>query len=184
MTTMKQFREVTQIMDRLFPEPVYQDVDEPFALIEQSQGTGCAVLAGGFLRDLILYNPYNDVDVMSNMDPVGVVMTPLHEDDPRYVHNDIDAVGYALVDGYPFNFIKLRQPTNVEDTLNRIDFGLCRVAWSRKAGLVISNEFLLDAANKTITNYRTGWGETGVNAHYKRLYGRYPYPLVHAGEKA
>lgn len=194
MTTMREFMEVKQIIDRLFPVIDYGDDDMGHDILKQDArmsmneifapiGSGDAVLAGGFLRDFILDKPFNDVDVMSNMDPKGVVMKPLHEDDPRYVHNDIDAVGYSKIGRFNFNFIKLRLPTCVGDTIERIDFGLCRIAWARGTGLVISDDFFHDVDHGIITNYRTGWGETGVSKHYSRIKDRYPWPLVQAGEK-
>lgn len=175
------FRVVRDIMAHLYPAQEFRDANAPNK--EPSWdihpvGEGQAVLAGGFLRDMLLGKLFKDVDVMSNVDPKGIVMEELHEPDPRYVHNDIDAVSNALVGGYTFNFIKTRRGTDTQDTIERIDFGICKVAWSKEDGLVISNEFLKDAQERTITNYRTGWGEAGVNAHYERLRGRFNWPLI------
>jgi len=177
MFDTRDFAAIRLQMHRMFPEQEPPDLGY-MVVSEIGDGEGQAVLAGGFLRDMLLGRRFKDVDIMSNRDPVGVVMTPLHEPDERYVHNDIDAVGYVDIAGMTYNFIKMRFPTTTTDTINRIDFGICKVAWSKEDGLVISNHFLLDAERRIITNYRTGWGETGVNAHYDRLRSRFNWPLI------
>lgn len=154
-----------------------------------------AWLMGGAVRDALLRKPIKDRDyyvgysgrrvddIRDFLDHGGVVyeITHMSSTDTAYIHNylwsriEVDSIGIDILMFDP-------EKTHRE-ILDAFDVGLCMVALTDKMDLLRTSKFNKDVHNKTITVYRNGWGETGVEAHVARMLLKYPdYTVVREDE--
>lgn len=134
-----------------------------------------ATVAGGFLRDEVLGVPYRDIDIAVPYDChdlVGLGFTYLSAemDDKDYQHDKIKAVWSRG----EWNVIEYADNTDTTAMNTYIDIGLCKISWNFHEGLVMHPGFIKDMMDQTLTVYRTGWGEEGVEKHLARLKEKFP----------
>lgn len=138
-----------------------------------------AVIYGGFLRDLLVGTKPNDIDiaVQSNWDIRRFLLTELgakactHPDMESYKHSLLSGVT-TLNDSRQINSFSMQ--VTAQTMVDYCDIGICRIAWSKRTGLVVSEEFLRDVTNKTLTVYRADWGQEGVKLHLAKLRNKFP----------
>jgi hypothetical protein len=161
-----------------------------------------AIIAGGFVRDLISGLPHRDVDLYfdgGNIQIFGTRLTgePVYDavvdhDDDAYKHQSIVyqcerqvlhpiAKEHPLLfgQGQPLNMIGLHPGRGIldgADIASRFNFGICQ-AWIDKDRIGTTAEFNNDFRNKRITLLRTGWGMEASERQYRKLYQKYPWPM-------
>lgn len=153
-----------------------------------------AVLMGGAVRDTLLGKPVKDYDVYINFEYFSELEAYLEElgleyeehlyikgdaaYDHQYLWNVLDIKGDAL----DWQIMLYDPQKSFRDILDSFDIGLCMVALNGDM-LIQTEKFLKDKDSKTLTVYRNGWGETGVEAHINRLLEKYPdYTVVRKDE--
>jgi hypothetical protein len=161
------------------------------------------VIAGGFVRDMILDRPYRDIDLYVQGHSFGSVFTEITGERPNwrdakadessaeYLHQAIshqqEVTPLAvlldrykeLLTGHPVNIIGLRggEEARGEDVVSRFNFGICQ-AWISMGGSGTTDEFRKDAARKHITLLRTDWGREASMRQYEKLSKKYEWPLI------
>jgi len=147
-----------------------------------------AVIAGGALRDLILQRDIRDIDIfvqsrgkmtepMINM-ALGTFVQPMN---PEWVKDyeehlpELFAV-YEL-GGYdeesrPFQIIALNMEVTPKSVIDRIDFGICRVAHDGEV-FIITREFTKDAEQQTFTLVHTNNRQSSQKRFYRLTEEKY-----------
>ncbi len=151
------------------------------------------VVAGGFLRDVWLNKPVSDIDVFvekyyvrgarKKMASIGYESIGLELDAAKYSHDYIsDIFTYNHPDiPHPINLIVKAAGVFDKAVINLFDFGICKIAFA-EGMLSVSPMFLKDINCKTLTLYRSDWGQEGVQAHYNKLKQKYPdFKFVNEG---
>lgn len=142
------------------------------------------VIAGGYLRDMVLGKKPKDFDVY-----YGGPLLPGIEDlqtlesktlttgDDQYEHNYICTIKKVSGHRLPIEIIQLTLPVvhvTGKGIADKFSLGLSKIAFDPKTGLYVAPEFLEDANNRTLTIRDRGWGEEGVISHAKRIADKYP----------
>jgi hypothetical protein len=162
-----------------------------------------AIIAGGFVRDLISGLPHRDVDLYLSSGEAQIAAMRLcgeglDEDawvlqtSSEYQHQSIEyqdekqvlpivAKEHPLLfgDGQPLNLIGIMQSAGKQTgelIVARFNFGICQ-AWIDKDRIGTTKEFNEDFRGKKITLLRTDWGREASERQYRKLYQKYPWPL-------
>lgn len=178
------------------------DAQEFLTELESLSGIRC-IIAGGFVRDCILDQPFRDIDLyipymghgFSRVyrTVTGDEYNHEHETDPRsdaYEHQSIGSQCEVTVlpvlskryprlfAGHPLNLIGLNGGADCvgTDIVSRFNFGICQ-AWLSKSASGLSDEFRYDAKHKVITLLRTDWGLEGSLRQYEKLHQKYHWPM-------
>ncbi len=153
-------------------------------------------LMGGAVRDAQLGRPVRDYDYYIDYSYVGSVSDwvrrqparrvsrIIDSDEPEYQHQYIQAREELVYDDGSMLDIILHQPgKDWREIVESFDIGLCMIAVSGTGLLMRTAQFNKDCENKTLTVYRSGWGEAGVEKHVARLLLKYPeYTVVRADQ--
>lgn len=140
-----------------------------------------ATVMGGFLRDEILGIPYRDIDIAvpydcHDLEGLGFTYLSTEMEDKCYQHDKIKAVWSGKRDswGAEWNVIEYAASTSTMAMNTYIDIGLCKVSWNDPEGLIMHPGFIKDMTDRTLTVYRTDWGQEGVEKHLTRLKEKFP----------
>lgn len=139
---------------------------------------GTGAIMGGAVRDTLCQRPVKDIDFYvdyAEMRGSRIHMEWLKSGDVAYDHQYLwgvedDAYEYA---GYPVQLMVNQRGISPLAVLHKFDIGLCMCAIDTEGNLYTTPEFSTDRANSTLTIYRHGWGETGVQKHVERLKKKY-----------
>lgn len=169
--------------------PVWTDI-----LKSIQMGFPEAVMAGGCLRDFFLNRTVADLDIFvshpsdvtdEGMDTLvkGCKLFSVSKKDTSNLavyqlnFSEISGVWDAMWNYHSVQIIALKETISPWRVLNRIDFGICKIAWDGVT-LFIHGDFLLDVEHKTFTLIRC----VDVHAHrmrWERLKLKYPdYTLI------
>jgi hypothetical protein len=121
---------------------------------------GCAYIAGGSLRDVILGRREKDIDifvdprwcgdhVLSQFGAVTVVQQAdlaADSDDRCYDDSINRIVELATTRGRIFQIIERPRLVDPLNMISLFDFGICRCAWTRGEGWIVHPDFLEDLA--------------------------------------
>ena len=151
-----------------------------------------AVLAGGALRDLDNGVTPKDLDIFiersSNVlfaDPILMALRTVNPNAQALRSYDFNSMGLEtdcivsrayIVNGLEVNVIQLKDRVNITRVLDRIDFGICQIAYAIDGGVRWSNAYAKDRADKTFTITRNDSMEDRNRTYrrWKRLSKKYP----------
>lgn len=158
-----------------------------------------AFISGGALRDLLLEKPVNDIDIFVsavdvsetemeeyirkvwNIKPQRMGTTGAHLADYDMAVCDVlsvwdQQVPMANGNVYKVQIIALNCPTTqmlADYVLERIDFGVCRIACNSNGDYTIRDEFLQDYLAKTFTLCKCTYPDSHIR-RWDRLKVKYP----------
>lgn len=159
-----------------------------------------AVLAGGALRDLNNDRPVKDLDIFIHgeedvdaalklLESLGYVVSVTFSGDYVDAAKDVSFAYAAKRAGeIDINIVELRDPTSPLQCIERMDFGICQVAYTGhpEGGIIATASYWNDVANQTITMTRADSlaGFKWSMRRYERLAHKYPWRLVVPDEYA
>lgn len=173
------------------------------ALARIQMVTPDAVIAGGALRDTLLGRPVKDIDVFASSEFVAsrAVALELHRlfDCPAKIviseawaeyNAMLDGVACAVevspdnITGLPLQVILMDHPVTMQSAVERIDFGLCRVAHNGKE-LFLHPDFVHDQLHECFTirrcrNAAQLWRSRGRHVRLQAKYQGWPLVLTAA----
>lgn len=140
------------------------------------------IIAGGFIRDSITGKPVKDIDCFINQGyknhlPADLEWTAKedYKDSPIGITNTT-TIKVPEIE-YPLNIILTSGHHNLRSLLNKFNFGICRISYDSFSGLYVTNHFLSDIENKTLTCFQkkmTPEIDARCQQHYERLLEKYP----------
>jgi hypothetical protein len=152
-------------------------------------GPGAIVVAGGSLRDHLHGRQIKDIDVFIRTDLKPAVVLERMQAGPfpdAQLQYDMtywdDPEVWGVVDlgvhvfGVPATAILLKIGETPAKIVERIDFGLCQIGMDKDGYVLVTEAYLKDAMNKTMTLVRClGQGDYKRSmSRYERLAAKYP----------
>jgi hypothetical protein len=147
-----------------------------------------AVLAGGALRDLDNGKPVKDLDIFVHgyheIDTLRLTMRLKQTFDAQYLEGTKDVLAaYKVLNDLEcpeINIVHLRAPFTSFQCIERMDFGICQIAYLSNGMVETTAAYDADRRNHTITLMRAD-DQPGFDwsmRRYERLSKKYPWPLV------
>lgn len=149
-----------------------------------------AILAGGALRDLDNHRPIKDLDIFvhgdSEIEALSAAVTLHQTFDAQYVEGTKDVshafkVLSAFEDEVPeVNIVQLRDPFTALRCIERMDFGICQIAFLGNGLVLTTPAYDHDRSHHSITLTRAD-SQAGYDwsiRRYHRLAKKYQWPLV------
>lgn len=149
-----------------------------------------AVIAGGALRDVQLGKHVKDVDIFvqsrgqktramlelavdREARPMNPEWVKKYEEQFTELFAVYENLGHDF-NGAAFQVIALNMDVTLDTVVDRIDFGICRIAHNGQ-NYLITEEFMLDARNETFTLINAGNRDGSINRFYRLTadYGKY-----------
>ncbi|TCV62325.1 hypothetical protein [Neorhizobium sp. S3-V5DH] len=123
-------------------------------------------IAGGYFRDQEAGIPFKDIDVfIPGSDPLP--------NDGSCIRYDLASAAVATIAGAEVNFIRLFHAHTLETVLKRMDIGICQIGRDRVEGTVVTQAYLDDVTNRTLTLMTRPETEADFD-HIKRVKAKFP----------